>query len=71
MKLKTIKRRYLFEAALMLILARLAVRFVPASRIFTWADRLPRRVKRFAIGEARWVEWSVERIGNNPRFDLF
>jgi transglutaminase superfamily protein len=67
MKLKTIKRRYLFEAALMLILARLAVRFVPASRIFTWADRLPRRVKRFAIGEARWVEWSVERIGNNPR----
>ena len=67
MKLKTIKRRYLFEAALMLILARLAVRFVPASRIFSWADRLPRRINRFAIGEARWVDWSVEKVADNPR----
>lgn len=66
MKLKTIQRRYLREAALMLTLARLAVHFLPAARIFSWADRLPRNTNRFANGEARWVAWSVERTGNNP-----
>ena len=65
MKLKTIQRRYLWEAALMLILARLAVRFVPAAHIFSWADRQPRRIERFANGEVNWVTWAVERISNN------
>jgi hypothetical protein len=66
MKLKAIQRRYLREAALMLTLARLAVRFVPAARIFSWADYRPRRINRFAIDEVSWVAWAVERIGNNP-----
>ncbi len=66
MKLKTIQRRYLREATLMLALARLVVRFVPAARIFSWADHRPRRIRRFAIGEANWVAWAVERIGNKP-----
>jgi len=66
MKLKTIRRRYLREAALMLALARLAVRFLPAARIFSWADRRPCRINRFAVGEVSWVAWAVERIGNNP-----
>jgi transglutaminase superfamily protein len=69
MKLKTIERRYLREAALMLTLTRLAVRFVPAARIFSWADRPPRYINRFANDEVRWVAWSVERIGNNPRMN--
>jgi Transglutaminase-like superfamily len=64
MKLKTIQRKYLREAALMLILARLAVRFVPAAHIFSWAHRLPRRIDRFANSEIIWVTWAVERISN-------
>jgi hypothetical protein len=66
MKLKTIQRRYLREAVLMLALARFAVHFVPASHIFSWANHRPRRIKRFAIGEVDWVAWAVERIGNKP-----
>jgi transglutaminase superfamily protein len=66
MKVKTIQRKYLREATLMLALARFAVRFVPAARIFAWANRRPRRVNRFATGEADWVAWAVERIGNRP-----
>jgi hypothetical protein len=65
MKLKTIQRRYLREAALMLILGRLAVRFVPAAHIFSWADRLPRRINRFANSEVVWVTWAVESISND------
>jgi len=64
MKLKTIQRKYLREATLMLVLARLAVHFVPAARIFSWARHQPRRVNRFANGEADWIAWAVERIGN-------
>ncbi len=37
MKLKTMRRLYRREAAVMLLLARLAVRFVPPARIFAWA----------------------------------
>ena len=39
---RTMRRVYLREAAVMLVLARLAVRFVPPGRIFAWADRPPR-----------------------------
>ena len=66
MKLETIQRKYLREAALMLALARLAVRFVPASRLFSWANHRPRCVNRFAINEVDWVVWAVERTGNKP-----
>lgn len=62
MKMKTIKREYLCEAALMLVLARLAVRFVATARIFAWADRPLRHVNRFATAEFDWIAWSVETI---------
>src|SRR5262245_45113060 len=63
MKTETIRRSYLREAAIMIVLARLAVRFFPAAVIFSWADRPPRRVNRFAADEARWVTWAVEKAG--------
>lgn len=66
MKRKTMRRAYLREATVMLVLARLAVRFVPPARIFAWANRPPRRIHRFAIDEASWVSWAVESLGAKP-----
>jgi len=60
------RRVYLREAAVMLILARLAVRFVPPVRLFAWADRPPRRIHRFAVDEASWIAWAVEDLGARP-----
>ena len=65
MKLKAIRRAYLREATIMLALAKFAVRFVPADRLFSWADRPPRRINRFAVGEVSRVMWAVERVSNN------
>jgi len=62
MKTKTMRRVYLREAAVMLVLARLAVRFVPQSRLFAWADRPPRRICRFASDEAEWISWAIEYL---------
>jgi len=45
MKVAAMRRVYLREAAITLVLARLAVRFVPPARLFAWADRSPRRVR--------------------------
>ena len=50
----------------MLILARLAVRFIPAARVFVWANRPPRRINRFAIDEAEWVLWAVDSVAARP-----
>ncbi len=66
MKPKTMRRIYLREAAIVLILAKLATRFVPPARFLAWADRPPRRVCRFAADEARWVSWAVECLGARP-----
>jgi hypothetical protein len=66
MKRKTIQRKYLREAALMLVAARLAVRFVPAGRIVAWASRAPRRINRFSPEGVSWVRWAVETIGDKP-----
>jgi len=66
MKLKTIRRMYLREAAVMIILARLAVRVIPPARIFSWADRPPRRINRFAGDEANWIAWAVETAAVKP-----
>ncbi len=66
MKLKTIRRTYLREAAVMIILARLAVRVIPPARIFSWADRPPRRINRFAGDEANWIAWAVETAAVKP-----
>ena len=66
MKLKTIRRMYLREAALMIVLARLAVRFIPPARIFSWANRPPRRINRFAADEANWIAWAVGTAAAKP-----
>jgi hypothetical protein len=66
MKAKAMRRAYLREAALLLILARLAVRFVPPARIFAWANRPPRCIRRFATEEIRWISWAVENLGARP-----
>jgi hypothetical protein len=63
MKAKTMRRVYLREAAVMLVLARLAVRFVPPARVFAWANQPPRRIHRFAVDEIDWISWAVENLG--------
>ena len=63
------RRVYLREAAVMLIVARLAVRFLAPARVFAWASRPPRRLRRFAADEANWVSWAVESIGARPRMN--
>jgi len=60
---RTMRRVYLREAAVMLVLAQLAARFVSPARIFAWADRPPRRIRRFAVDEIAWVSWAVENLG--------
>jgi hypothetical protein len=66
MKVTTMRRVYLREAAVMLVLARLAVRFVPPARVFAWANRPPRRIHRFAGDEVSWISWAVETVGARP-----
>jgi len=66
---KTMRRRYLREAAVGVFLAQLAVRFIPPARLFAWAERPPRRVRRFATDEARWIAWAVERVGGGARLN--
>ena len=66
MKVAAMRRVYLREAAVMLVLARLAVRFVPATWLYDWADRPPRRIRRFAAEVANWVSWAVEELGSRP-----
>jgi hypothetical protein len=63
MKAKTMRRIYRREAAIMLVLARLAVRFIAPARLFAWANRSPRRIRRFAREEADWVAWAVADMG--------
>ncbi len=66
MKVKAMRRVYLREAAVRLVLAKLAVRFVTPARLFAWANRPPRRICRFAGDEAEWVSWAVEYLGARP-----
>ncbi len=60
------RRVYLREAAVRLVLAKLAVRFVTPARLFAWANRPPRRICRFAADEVKWVSWAVEYLGARP-----
>jgi hypothetical protein len=69
MKAKTKRRVYLREAAIMLLLARLAVRFLPPAILFAWAGRPARRVCRFAHDEAQWVAWAVDHVGTRGRMN--
>jgi Transglutaminase-like superfamily len=66
MKPRTLRRHLRTEAALALAVARLAVRFVPASRLLAWAARAPRRPQRFADPDlpaqvAAAVDWAASR----------
>ena len=69
MKLKTIRRLYQREAFFTIVLARLAVRFIPSARVFSWANRPPRRINRFAGDQISWVLWAVESVGAKPRLN--
>jgi hypothetical protein len=60
------RRIYLREATVMLLLARLAVRFVPSARLFSWADRPVGKMQRFAVDDANWVAWAVEHMVTRP-----
>jgi hypothetical protein len=66
MKAGTRRRIVLREAAVALVAARLALRLVPAARLFAHANRPPRRVARFAVDEIGWVAWAVETIARKP-----
>ena len=66
MKPAAIRRAYLREAFVAIVLARLVVRFVPPARIFTWANRPPRRINRFAVDETRWISWAVNHWATRP-----
>jgi Transglutaminase-like superfamily len=70
MKAKTMRRVYLREAVVMLVLAQLAVRFVPPARIFAWADRSPRHIRRFAANEANWISWALARVGERASVNV-
>jgi hypothetical protein len=69
MKLTSIRRAYRREAFVTLVLARLVVRFIPPARVFSWANRPPRHINRFAGDEASWVLWAVENVGAMPRMN--
>src|SRR5208282_11387 len=71
MKVRTRRRLYLREAALMLVLARLAVRFVSPARVFAWASRPPRRIHRFALDEISWISWAIENLGERSWINAF
>jgi Transglutaminase-like superfamily len=60
--MKTMRRRYLWEAVIMIIAARFAVRFLRSTSLLAWAQKAPQRPKRFAVEEIDWVAWAVETI---------
>jgi hypothetical protein len=66
MKAASVRRMYLREAVTVLIMARLAVRFVPSRLLLVWTARPPRRIRRFSGHEADWVSWAVETAGAKP-----
>lgn len=53
----------------MLLLARLAVRVLPPARLFSWADRPPRKVNRFAGEDVNWVAWAIEHSATRQGMD--
>jgi Transglutaminase-like superfamily len=66
MKVRTLRRLYLREAAIMLVLASLAVRFFSPARVFAWANHPPRRVRRFVADEPAWISWAVASLAGRP-----
>lgn len=69
MKPRTRRRTHLREAAIMLLLARLAVRVLAPAQLFRWADRPPRKLNRFAGDDVDWVAWAIEHTATRRRMD--
>jgi transglutaminase superfamily protein len=67
MRAQTVRRVYLREAAVNLFLARIAVRVIPAAKVFAWANRPPRRIRRFATDEIGWVLWAIDTAAAKSR----
>jgi hypothetical protein len=63
---RTMRRVYLREAAVTLVLARLAVRLLPSARLLARADRPIRHVRRFTVDEAQWIGWAVDTVAALP-----
>ena len=63
---RSMRRVYLREAAITLVFARLAVRYLPSARLFNWADRPAKRVSRFAVDDVNWVAWAIEHSATLP-----
>jgi hypothetical protein len=61
-KQKSAERRFLAEAALHLIAAKIALRCIPAERLFARADRPLKMTRRFAADRAEWITWAVETV---------
>lgn len=53
----------------MLVLARLAVRWLPSARLLAWADRPARHIRRFASDETNWVAWAIEHAATRSRME--
>lgn len=60
------RRVYMREAAVMLVLARLGARFFPSAAVVGWAEKPPRRIRRFAVDEIDWVLWAIDRVAALP-----
>jgi hypothetical protein len=69
MKPRKMRQSHLREAAIMLLLARLAVRVLPPARLLKWADRPGKRVNRFAGDDVNWVAWAIEHSATRQRMD--
>ena len=69
MKPRTMRRNYLREATVMLVLARIAVRWLPSARLLAWADRPTRHIRRFTGDEAHWIAWAIEYVGAQSRMN--
>jgi hypothetical protein len=66
MQAKTTRRLFLREAAILLIIARLTIRFLPPKLFLAWAERPPKRVLRFSGYAVDWVSWAVDTAGAYP-----
>jgi hypothetical protein len=64
MKLTTMRRRLLREAAATLLMARAAENLFPPKMLFEWAGRRPKQINRFAVDEIQWVAWAVETMSS-------
>lgn len=56
------RRHYLREAALTLLLAKVIVGLFPPRQLFAWVNRPPRQLNRFAQADVDWIAWAVDTM---------